>query len=114
MAAWIIFTAFSLGGGLAQSMKQLITFRALQGVGGSGLYSLSNVGMGIGLFDVSSPLQITDFRTVIPQITPKKHFGVRIIILTIRIFTEAYSHVDYDCCYRHCFRDLIGTRSSFR
>ena len=42
--AWCIFTTFSLGGGLARSMKQLITFRALQGLGGSGLYSLSNVG----------------------------------------------------------------------
>ncbi|MCJ1298809.1 hypothetical protein MMC08_001599 [Hypocenomyce scalaris] len=55
IAAWFIFAAFSLGGGLAGSIKQLIACRALQGIGGSGLYSLSNV--------------------VIPQITPKKHFG---------------------------------------
>ena len=43
VAAWIIFTAFSLGCGLSTSLEQLIAFRALQGVGGSGLYSLCNV-----------------------------------------------------------------------
>ncbi len=44
-AAWCIFTAFSLGCGLAQSLDQLITFRTLQGFGGGGLYSLGNVVM---------------------------------------------------------------------
>lgn len=43
MAAQVIFLAFSLGCGFAQSLMQLIIFRALQGVGGSGLYSLSMV-----------------------------------------------------------------------
>ena len=43
IAAWIIFTGFSLGCGLAATLEQLIAFRALQGVGGSGLYSLCNV-----------------------------------------------------------------------
>ena len=55
VAAWAIFTAFSLGCGLATSLNQLIAFRALQGVGGSGLYSLCNV--------------------LIPEITPRKHFA---------------------------------------
>ena len=55
VAAWAIFTAFSLGCGLANSLDQLIAFRALQGVGGSGLYSLCNV--------------------LIPEITPRKHFA---------------------------------------
>ena len=43
MAAQVIFLGFSLGCGFAQSLLQLIVFRALQGVGGSGLYSLSMV-----------------------------------------------------------------------
>ncbi|MCJ1318879.1 hypothetical protein MMC15_004211 [Xylographa vitiligo] len=55
VAAWSLFTAFSLGCGLATSLQQLIIFRALQGIGGSGLYSLCNV--------------------VIPEITPSKHFA---------------------------------------
>lgn len=36
VAASIIFFAFSLACGFAQSLDQLIAFRALQGVGGSG------------------------------------------------------------------------------
>src|SRR5688572_25866557 len=36
MAAYIIFFVFSLACGFAQSLAQLIAFRALQGVGGSG------------------------------------------------------------------------------
>lgn len=43
MAAFIIFFAFSIGCGFAQSLNQLIACRALQGVGGSGLYSLTFV-----------------------------------------------------------------------
>ena len=43
IAAWITFIAFSLGCGLAQSIKQLIVMRTLQGVGGSGLYSMTNL-----------------------------------------------------------------------
>ncbi|KAG4029459.1 hypothetical protein MFRU_015g00040 [Monilinia fructicola] len=41
--AFIIFIAFSLGCGFAKSLDQLIVFRVLQGVGGSGLYSLTMV-----------------------------------------------------------------------
>jgi MFS family permease len=52
----VILAAFSLGAGLAQSLDQVIAFRALQGVGGAGLYSL--------------PL------TTLPEITPPEQFGV--------------------------------------
>ncbi|EKD11808.1 major facilitator superfamily transporter [Drepanopeziza brunnea f. sp. 'multigermtubi' MB_m1] len=43
MAAFIIFFAFSIGCGFAQTLTQLIAFRVLQGIGGSGLYSLTFV-----------------------------------------------------------------------
>lgn len=43
IAASVIFLAFSLGCGWATSLNQLIAFRALQGVGGSGLYSIGFV-----------------------------------------------------------------------
>lgn len=55
-AAFSIFSAFSLGCGLAQTLDQLIAFRALQGIGGSGLYSMT--------------------MTVVPEITPKHRFGM--------------------------------------
>ncbi|KAL8295667.1 hypothetical protein RB597_009236 [Gaeumannomyces tritici] len=38
--SWLLFTVFSLGCGLAQTMNQLIVMRAFQGIGGAGLYSL--------------------------------------------------------------------------
>lgn len=44
--AYVLFAAFSLGGGLAQTLNQLIALRALQGIGGSGLYSMLMV-MGV-------------------------------------------------------------------
>lgn len=37
LAAYIVFIAFSFGCGFAQNLPQLIAFRALQGIGGSGL-----------------------------------------------------------------------------
>lgn len=43
IAAFVIFLASSIGCGFAQSLNQLIACRALQGVGGSGLYSLTMV-----------------------------------------------------------------------
>ncbi|CAM1511073.1 Fc.00g085860.m01.CDS01 [Cosmosporella sp. VM-42] len=43
VAAYLIFFAFSLGCGFAQTLNQLIIFRAFQGVGGSGLYSLTMI-----------------------------------------------------------------------
>jgi MFS family permease len=43
LASFFFFTIFSLACGLAQSVEQLIVFRALQGIGGTGLYSLCMV-----------------------------------------------------------------------
>lgn len=41
LVALIIFVIFSLACGLAQTVNQLIVFRAFQGIGGAGLYSLA-------------------------------------------------------------------------
>lgn len=41
LAAFLIFIAFSIGCGFAQNLTQLIACRALQGLGGSGLYSVA-------------------------------------------------------------------------
>lgn len=38
--AYVLFAAFSLGAGRAQTLNQLIAFRVFQGIGGSGLYSM--------------------------------------------------------------------------
>ncbi|KAI9727331.1 MAG: hypothetical protein M1828_006950 [Chrysothrix sp. TS-e1954] len=43
IASWTIFGIFSLAGGLSKSLEQLIAFRVLQGVGGSGLYCMTMV-----------------------------------------------------------------------
>lgn len=43
IAAFIIFFAFSIGCGFAKTLDQLIALRVLQGIGGSGLYSLTFV-----------------------------------------------------------------------
>lgn len=41
LIAFTLFIAFSTACGFSQSITQLIIFRALQGVGGAGLYALS-------------------------------------------------------------------------
>lgn len=43
LVAQAIFAAFSIGAGFATSLDQLIAFRCLQGIGGSGLYTVSLV-----------------------------------------------------------------------
>jgi MFS family permease len=43
IAAFIIFLSFSLGCGFAKTLNQLIACRALQGIGGSGIYALTFV-----------------------------------------------------------------------
>lgn len=43
ITALVIFLAFSLGCGFAQTLEQLIALRVMQGIGGSGLYSLTFV-----------------------------------------------------------------------
>ncbi|KAK1447799.1 major facilitator superfamily transporter [Colletotrichum melonis] len=43
LASFIIFFAFSLGCGFAQNLEQLVACRALQGLGGSGLYSITMI-----------------------------------------------------------------------
>ena len=43
LAAFVIFFCFSIGCGFAKTLHQLIALRALQGIGGSGLYSLSMI-----------------------------------------------------------------------
>src|SRR5271163_2212003 len=40
LTSFFIFTCFSLASGFAQTVEQLILFRALQGIGGTGLYAL--------------------------------------------------------------------------
>lgn len=52
LAAYVMFLAFSIGCGFAHSINQLIALRALQGIGGSGLYSLAMV--------------------IIPEVSPQK------------------------------------------
>lgn len=41
VSAFSVFLIFSLACGFAQTLDQLIVFRAFQGVGGSGLYALT-------------------------------------------------------------------------
>ncbi|KAF4995437.1 hypothetical protein FGRMN_5118 [Fusarium graminum] len=67
ITAYIIFFIFSLACGFAQSLNQLIAFRALQGIGGSGLYSLTMI--------------------MLPEISPesiKSHMGALVgLVITI-------------------------------
>jgi MFS family permease len=43
VVAYMFFITFSLACGFARNMRQLIALRAMQGIGGSGLYSLTMV-----------------------------------------------------------------------
>ena len=43
LTSFIFFTIFSLACGFSQTVEQLIIFRTLQGIGGTGLYSLAMV-----------------------------------------------------------------------
>ncbi|KAJ2903355.1 major facilitator superfamily domain-containing protein [Zalerion maritima] len=43
--AWLLFAMFSVGCALSKTMLQLIVFRAIQGIGGSGLYSLCQISL---------------------------------------------------------------------
>jgi MFS family permease len=43
IASFLLFIGFSLGCALSKNMTQLIIFRALQGIGGSGLYSMTMI-----------------------------------------------------------------------
>ncbi|KAK8145449.1 hypothetical protein G3M48_004408 [Beauveria asiatica] len=43
--SWVLFTAFSLGCASSRSMVALIICRGFQGIGASGLYSLTQIGL---------------------------------------------------------------------
>ena len=64
-----MFGAFSLGAGLSRTLNQVIGFRALQGIGGSGLYTMAFV---VGI-----------------QITPAQRFGLFSAIVGIVIAVGA-------------------------
>lgn len=43
LTSFLFFTVFSLACGFAQTSTQLVVFRTLQGIGGTGLYALTMV-----------------------------------------------------------------------
>ena len=64
LGSWIIFAAFSLGCGLSQSLNQLIICRAFQGIGGTGLFSMTLV-----IIPKVTPVQRWAFATSLSGIT---------------------------------------------
>lgn len=71
--AWVLFGSFSFASGMARSLNQLIVFRALQGIGGSGLYSMTMI--------------------INAQITPYRHWAtasglIGIVVATASILGE--------------------------
>ena len=66
-AGYVIFIVFSLACGFSRSMQQLIAFRALQGLGGSGEFSFLGARMeregGKGVLTVPRSLQCVDDHT---------------------------------------------------
>lgn len=84
LSAFVIFVAFSIGCGFAQSLNQLIVCRALQGLGGSGKYHLStrwqtNADFLLGLYSIAI--------IIFPELTPddKKKFIAGIIGIVIAV-----------------------------
>ena len=73
MQAIVLLVLGSLGAGLSQSLNQLIAFRALQGLGGAGVYAI--------------PL------TVLPEITPVETFGLMSAVSGILLTSAAVLYV---------------------
>lgn len=67
--ALVLVLVFSLGCGLCQTLVQLVVCRALQGVGGSGLYSLAF--------------------TALPEVTPIEKFGIVSTLIGIALTLAA-------------------------
>ncbi|GFG25906.1 multidrug resistance protein 3 [Aspergillus udagawae] len=57
LSALVIFTVFSIACGVARTVDQLIVFRALQGIGGAGIYSMAMAAMAkVTPIDVIGPV----------------------------------------------------------
>jgi MFS family permease len=52
----VFIAAFSVGCGCSRTIEQLIAFRALQGIGGAGLYSMALI--------------------ILPEVTPPEKIGL--------------------------------------
>ncbi|KAF2688956.1 MFS general substrate transporter [Lentithecium fluviatile CBS 122367] len=61
----VIFIAFSIACGVAQTLTQLIVFRALQGIGGGGLYTM----VFVILPEMCTPEQYTLYSTIISSVS---------------------------------------------
>ncbi|KAI3323564.1 major facilitator superfamily transporter [Xylariaceae sp. AK1471] len=61
LTSYVIFIAFSIACGFAQNLDELIAFRAVQGLGGSGLYSITM----IALSEIAPPRFLQALATII-------------------------------------------------